>query len=191
MILRSVLAATLLATALLGMPVVRAAEVAGVKVDEQITVAGTNLVLNGAGLRSKLFIKIYVGALYGVQKATTPAAFIDGTAPRRMTLRLLRDIDGDTLYGALYDGLKGNHSEAELAALKAPIDQFADIMKKGGNPRTGDTIAIDFNAEGVAVSFNGESRGKVAGTAFAKALMKVWLGDNPVDGALKKALLGS
>lgn len=182
--------AVALAAALLAVPGLHAAEVAGVKIDDQIKVAGTDLVLNGAGLRSKVFIKVYVGALYAQQKATAPAAFIDSTAPRRMTLRLLRDIDADTLYGALHDGLKGNHSEAELAALKPQIDQFAEIMKKGGNAKNGDTIAIDFAADGVAVAFNGEARGKVASAPFAKALMKVWLGDNPVDGSLKKALLG-
>lgn len=188
---RLLIAAALMASAFLGSSLVAATEVAGVKVEEQVSVAGTNLVLNGAGLRSKLFVKVYVGALYATQKASTAATFIDGTTPRRMTLRLLRDIDGDTLYGALYDGLNANHSGAELASLKPQIDQFADIIKRGGNPKAGDTIAIDFNVEGVAVSFNGEIRGKVAGGAFPKALMKVWLGDNPVDGALKKALLGS
>ena len=107
-----------------------------------------------------------------------------------MTLRMLRDIDADTLYGALRDGLKDNNSEAELAALKAPADQFAEIMKKIGTAKNGDTVAIDFTADGVGVSFNGEVRGKVAGAPFARALLKVWLGDNPVDASLKKALLG-
>ena len=30
-----------------------------------------------------------------------------------------------------------------------------------------------------------------AGAGFAKALLKVWLGDKPADASLKKALLGS
>jgi long-chain acyl-CoA synthetase len=63
-------------------------------------------------------------------------------------------------------------------------------MKKVGSARTGDTVAIDFTSDGVSVSFNGEPRGKVASGAFGKALLKVWLGDNPVDSSLKKALLG-
>lgn len=108
-----------------------------------------------------------------------------------MSLRLLRDLDADTLYGALLDGLKNNNSEAELAALKAPIDQFADIMKKIGNARNSDTVAIDFTGDGVGVSLNGEARGKVATVRHsAGALLKVWLGDKPVDASLKKALLG-
>lgn len=168
-----------------------AAEVAGVKVDERIKVGGSDLVLNGAGLRTKVFIKVYVGALYVTQKATTASALIDAPTPRRMSLRLLRDIDADSLFGALRDGLRDNHSEAELAALKPQVDQFAELMKKVGAGKNGDTVAIDFNADGVAISHNGEGRGSVAGAAFGKALLKVWLGENPVDGSLKKALLGS
>ena len=179
-----------LAVALLAVPVVQAAEVAGVKVDEAIKVGANELALNGVGVRTKVFIKVYVGALYATQKSSTPAALLDAATPRRMVMRMLRDIDADTLYGALRDGLKDNNSEAELAALKAPTDQFAEIMKKIGTAKNGDSVAIDFTAEGVAVSFNGEARGKVTSVPFARALLKVWLGENPVDSSLKKALLG-
>lgn len=45
---------------------VQAAEIAGVKLDNSVHIEGASapLVLNGAGVRSKLFIKIYVGTLY-------------------------------------------------------------------------------------------------------------------------------
>ena len=180
-----------LVAALLAAPGLHAAEVAGVKVADSVRVGGSELILNGAGLRSKLFIKVYVGALYVGQKAATPGAVYDSPAPRRMALRLLRDLDADSLQSALDDGLKNNHSPAELADMKPQADQLAAIMKAIGKAREGDTIAIDFSAEGVAVSLNGEARGKVAGAGFAKALLKVWLGDKPADAALKKALLGN
>jgi len=167
-----------------------AAEVAGIKLDDQVKVGASDLVLNGTGLRSKLFIKVYIGALYVSEKSASPVALLDATTPRRMTMRMLRDIDSDTLYGALWDGLKDNNSEAELAALKVPIEQFAEIMKKIGTAKNGDTVTLDFAGDGVAVGFNGTARGKVASGAFARSLLKVWLGDNPVDSSLKKALLG-
>lgn len=189
MISHSVRMAALVA-ALLAVPGLHAAEVAGVKLDEQIKVGNSELVLNGAGLRSKVFIKVYIGALYVTQKASTPAGLLDASTPRRMSLRMLRDVDAETLYNALRDGLKDNNSEAELAALKGQVDQFAEVMKKIGTAKNGDTVAIDFTGDGVAVSFNGEARGKVASAPFARALLKVWVGDNPVDASLKKALLG-
>ena len=180
-----------LIAALVAVPGLHAAEVAGVRVADSIKVGNSELVLNGAGLRSKLFIKVYVGALYVGQKAATPAAIYDSATPRRMVLRLLRDLDADSLHSALDEGLRNNHSPAELSDMQAQADQLAGIMKAIGKVREGDTVSIDFSAEGVVVSQNGEVRGKVAGANFAKALLKVWLGENPVDGSLKKALLGS
>ncbi len=179
-----------LIAALLAAPGLHAAEVAGVKVDDSLRVGGSELLLNGAGLRSKLFIKVYVGALYVGQKSTSPAAIIDNPQPRRMVMRLLRDVDAETLASAMDEGLKNNHSPAELADMKSQAEQLAGIMKAIGKAREGDTIAIDFLADGVTVGVNGETRGKVAGPGFAKALLKVWLGDKPADASLKKALLG-
>lgn len=179
-----------LIAALMVAPGLHAAEVAGVRVDDKVKVGGSELVLNGAGLRSKLFFKVYVGALYVGQKAATPAAIYDSPQPRRMTLRMLRDVDAADLYSALDEGLKNNHSPAELADMKAQIDQLAGIMKAIGKAREGDTISIDLAVESVSVDLNGEVRGKVAGPGLAKALLKVWLGDKPADASLKKALLG-
>ncbi|MBS0370169.1 MAG: chalcone isomerase family protein [Proteobacteria bacterium] len=182
--------AALLAT-LLAAPGLHAAEVAGVKIEERARVGNSELVLNGAGLRSKLFIKLYVGALYVPQKSGTAAALIDATTPRRMSLRLLRDISADTLHSALEEGLAHNNTPAELEAVKPQSEQFGSLMRGLGKVREGDSVALDFSGDGVALSVNGEPRGKVAGGAFAKALLKVWLGDKPADAGLKKALLGN
>ncbi|MBS0345988.1 MAG: chalcone isomerase family protein [Proteobacteria bacterium] len=180
-----------LLAALLASPGLYAAEVAGVKIEERARVGNSELVLNGAGLRSKLFIKLYVGALYVSQKSGTAAALIDATAPRRMSLRLLRDISADTLHSALEEGLAHNNTPAELEAVKPQSEQFGSLMRGLGKVHEGDSVALDFSGDGVALSVNGELRGKVAGGAFAKALLKVWLGDKPADTGLKKALLGN
>lgn len=168
----------------------QALEVGGVKLEERIKQGNAELVLNGAGIRTKVFFKVYVGALYASQKSSSAAALIDGGA-RRMSLTLLRDLDADSLFGALKDGLAANHSEAEMTAIKPQVDQLAEIMKKIGGGKTGNVIDLDFTADGLAVAFNGEAKGKVAGAAFNKSMLKIWLGDNPVDSSLKKALLGS
>jgi len=45
-------------------------------------------------------------------------------------------------------------------------------------------------ARGVTVAVNGEPRGDVPDAAFARALLRVWLGDHPADAALRRPLLG-
>ncbi len=179
-----------LVAALLAAPGLHAAEVAGIQVAEALSAGNTPLLLNGAGLRSKLFIKVYVGALYTERKLGTAQAVYDSPAPRRIVLHLLRDLSADSLQGALDDGLRDNLAPAELAALKPQAEALATLMRGIGQAREGDRIAIDFSAAGVAVALNEQPRGQVAGGDFAKALLLVWLGDKPADASLKKALLG-
>lgn len=168
----------------------QAAEVAEVRIADQVKVGDSELLLNGAGLRSKLFFKVYVGALYVGQKASDAQALIDSTQPRRMRLRLMRDVDADSFYAALDEGLRNNHTPAQFAEIKGQAEQLGALMRAFGKVREGEVIDIDFSADGIALTRNGEAAGKVAGAAFAKALLRVWLGDKPADAGLKKSLLG-
>lgn len=165
-------------------------EVAGVKVDDKVRVGDTELVLNGAGLRSKVFFKVYVAALYAPQRGASADALVGGSGPRRMVLRMMRELSADTFLGALKEGMQPNVSEAEWTALAPALDKMAAIFKAVGTAKEGDAVVLDFAADGVAVSVNGEAKGRVDGAAFARALLKVWLGEHPVQGDLKKALLG-
>jgi len=172
----------------LGAPAL-AAEVGGVKLDEKISVGGQELVLNGAGIRTRVVFKVYVASLYLPAKASDLAAVL-AKAPRRIQMNLLRTLAPDQLVDALNDGLKENNSEAELAAVKAQTDQLMGIMRSFGEAKEGNVVTLDFIDGATAVGFNGASRGTVPGDAFNKALTKVWLGDKPVQADLKKALLG-
>ena len=53
-------------------------------------------------------------------------------------------------------------------------------------------VALDWvPAAGTQVTVDGKATGApIAGEDFYRALLRVWLGDNPVQADLKKALLG-
>lgn len=168
------------------------AELEGVKLDPSVQLATAPLVLNGAGVRTRAFFKVYVAALYVPKKATDTATLLSQTGPRRVAITMLRDVDAATFAGALNDGLKDNHTEAQLAALKAQIDTLNAAFKQVGEAKKGDLIQLDFAPDvGTRVMVNGQPRGSaMAGEAFFSALLRIWLGDKPADGALKKGLLG-
>ncbi|GAB2182357.1 chalcone isomerase family protein [Denitratisoma sp. agr-D3] len=166
-------------------------EVAGVKVEEKSTAAGRELVLNGAGLRTRLFFKVYVAALYVPRKSSTAAVVLESSEPARISLRLMRDLDADTLYGAMRDGLAPNLQEGEMATMQVFLDALAGLMRRIGNIRSGDTVTLDFLPDGLTVSLNGESKGTIPGGKNARRLLTIWLGDRPVEEGLKKALLGN
>lgn len=167
-----------------------AVDVAGVHVDDRARVGDTDLVLNGAGLRKVVFFKVYVAALYTSKKTTSASEVIDSNQPRRIVMVMKRDLGADKLIGALREGLEANNSAADLAALKPQIDQFENVMRTLGNAKEGDNIVLDFTADATSVGFNGKRQGSVAGAAFGRALLKVWLGDKPVQADLKQAMLG-
>lgn len=166
-----------------------AADVAGTKIPDKASVSGSELVLNGAGVRTRAVFKVYVASLYLPATATTlDAALAKG--PRRIQLNLLRSVSPDQLADALTDGLKENNSAAELATLKPQIDQMVALMKSLGSVKEGDVITIDFVDGATRVGFNGAAKGAIDGEAFNRALTKVWLGEKPVQDDLKKAMLG-
>jgi long-chain acyl-CoA synthetase len=169
-----------------------AAEVAGVRIDDKATVGGRELVLNGAGMRTRLIIKVYVGALYLPQKASTAAAALARDEPRRMSMTLQRDVNYEQLLEAMRAGLAENNSQAELDAIKPQVTEFTKIFTSVGEAKSGQVIWIDYTPEeGTKISLDGKSKGTIAGQAFNRALLRVWLGDNPVQESLKKALLGA
>lgn len=169
-----------------------AVEVAGVQVADTIKLGGVDLFLNGAGIRTRAIFKVYVGALYVPEKKTSAADVLALKGPKRIALHVMRDLSAEQLGGALNDGLAANLSEAELAQFKAQIEDLKATMEAVGAAREKHVVTIDFLPDaGTRVSLNGTPRGKpIAGEDFYHALMKIWLGDKPVDRSLKAALLG-
>lgn len=170
----------------------QAAEVSGVKVDEKANVAGQELVLNGAGVRTRVIVDVYVGALYLAAKKTTAGDVYALPGAKRVQMTLLRDISGKTISDAFAEGIQNNTSDAEKQAVKARADELLGIVSAVGDGKKGDVIHLDFApGAGTQVVFNGKARGKpITGDDFYRVLLRIWLGDNPVDGRLKRAMLG-
>ena len=179
---------SLLLALCLGAPVL-AAEVGGVKLDDKVSVGGQELVLNGAGIRTKAIFKVYVASLYLPAKAADLAAVL-ARGPRRIQMNILRNLTADQLVDALVEGLNDNNTPAEMAAVKAQADQLVAVMKAFKEIKEKDVVALDFVDGGSRIALNGEAKGTVPGEPFNKALTRIWLGDKPAQADLKKALLG-
>ena len=167
-----------------------ALEIKGVKVDEKVQVGGNALVLNGAGIRTKMVFKVYVAGLYLTQKQSNANAVISDTGNKRVSMHFLRELDAETLLKGMNEGFTDNNNAAEMAAIEPQMKQFRDMMTSAKEIKKGDMIVLDFTSAGTQVNINGKALGVVEGEAFNQALLRVWLGAKPVDAALKKAMLG-
>jgi len=168
-------------------------EVEGVKVPDRVRQGDSDfdLVLNGAGVRTRLIFKIYVGALYLQQKKTAADAVLADTGARRIALYLLRDLTSEQLFSALNEGLKSNLASAELAKLEPQVKQLEGIFDAIKQAKTGDVILLDYvPGSGTRIVVNRDLTETIPGADFNRALLRIWLGDKPVDTGLKKAMLG-
>jgi len=170
----------------------QAVEVEGVKFEPTVQVGGQPLQLNGTGVRTRAFFKVYAAGLYVPQKANSPAALLAQKGPRRVALGMLRNVDADTFAGALNDGLKANLSEQQMAGFKTQIEALNANLKAVGEAKKGDQINFEFTPDGgTRIIVNGQPRGSaIAGESFFEAVLRIWIGDKPVDADLKKGLLG-
>ncbi len=168
------------------------AEIEGVKLEPTVQVGGTALQLNGAGLRKRAIFNVYVAGLYVPQKANSAQALLAQKGPRRMVISMLRNVDADSFSSALNDGLRANLTEAQVAGFKSQIDALNANLKAVGEAKKGDVINFEFTPEaGTRVLVNGQPRGgAIPGEDFFAAVLRIWLGDKPVDAALKKGLVG-
>jgi hypothetical protein len=98
----------ILGFALTATTIADAAQVAGVSVPDSATVAGTKLMLNGAGLRKKAFFEVYVGVLYLPSKAASAEAALGQNGPNRVAMHFLRDVDRESLVDAWSEGFARN-----------------------------------------------------------------------------------
>jgi len=186
--LRSLLAAAML----VGLPAFAAVDVAGVKFDDTITVGGQPLVLNGAGLRTKVIFKVYAAALYLSEKKTTVPDVLAVAGPRRVAITMLREVSSEDFGKAFTDGLNANTLPAERNKILPQIMKFGEIFAQTPMLKKGDQLSLDWTpGEGTQCYLNGKKIGELMpDQAFYNAVLRIWLGDKPVDRSLKAALLG-
>jgi hypothetical protein len=170
----------------------QAVEHEGVKLEPAAQVGGAALQLNGAGVRTRAIFKVYVAGLYVPTKSNSAATLLAQKGPRRMALTMLRNVDADSFSGALNDGLKANLSEAALAGFKSQVEALNAALKAVGEAKKGDVVHIEFAPDaGTRITVNGQPKGApIPGEDFYAAVLRIWLGDKPVDADLKKGLLG-
>ena len=177
----------LILTTLFVMPAT-AAEVAGVKLDQTVTVNSQQLKLNGSGIRKKLFIKVYIGSLYSARQFSSPAEALSDGGDKLIRMNFLHSkVEKEKIINAFSEGFANNSPNMTGAAeVKKFLALFtADFIK-------GDNVDLALSADGsVTASHNGKSLGTVPSTKLAKAVLAIYLGDKPADEALKKGMLGN
>lgn len=165
-----------------------AKEVAGIDVADTITLADTELQLNGAGTRSKFFMDLYVGALYLPQKAQSTA---DVLSQEQVAIRLT--ITSSMISTEkMTDGINSGFDSAtsgNTAPIQPQIAQFLALFSEEIVEGDQFTFAIS-KTTGVTSYKNGQLQTTIEGEDFRIALLNIWLGEDPAQASLKEEMLG-
>jgi len=188
---RAVCAASALALALLWPAVGGAAEIEGVQFEDTVVVGGQQLRINGTGLREVYIVKTWVAALYTPQAVQSAAALIAGSGARRIAITLLTEVSIDHVARGVLDAVRRNHDPILLATIEPQIELFVATLRSIGPTEKGDTLVLDMARGATRVSFNGMAVGEpISGLLFRDALLRAFVGEQPVDESLKRGLLG-
>lgn len=183
-----IIAASLAAPLIMATPAL-GAECSGVSVPDGTKVAGADLVLNGLGIRKATFlkVKVYVAGLYLPQKSADTAQILSANAPWQLSLHFVRDVDAKDMRDAFDEGFEKSAGD-KLAALKDRIE----ALKTGLTGfKEGDYLAFAHDpAQGVTVDVNGAPSKTLEGNDFARALLAIWIGNDPPNEEIKVGMLG-
>ena len=168
-----------------------AAEVAGIKFPDTVKIAGKDLQLNGLGVRTKFVFKVYAAGLYLQEKASTVEDVIKSEGPRRMQLVMMRETSSDEFGNAFMSGLNSNVDAKDKSKIVTQISKFGEMFALLEGLKKGDVLDLDWiPGTGTQCYLNGKKIGEVTpDITFYNSVLRIWLGDKPVDSALKPKLL--
>lgn len=168
------------------------AEVSGVKVDDDVTVANQKLVLNGAGVRYRAIFKVYVAALYLPQKKDTLKDIVAQPGAKRVGVTMLREVSSDELGEALIAGIRKNSTPDETRRFGLQLLKMGELFGRIPKLKKGESFSVDWvPGSGTVVLVDGKPVAEpIPDEAFYNAILKIWLGDDPADSNLKPAMLG-
>lgn len=176
---------------LVASPLALAAEgprtVRGVEVPAAVQVEGKALALNGAGVRQKLVFDVYVAALYAQTPSKSASELIHSEQVKVVELRLLRDVTAAQVFGGIREAIERNQRKS-LPALRDRLDRFCAAIP---GMKEGERLRLTYlPGVGVRVERGQKLLVEVAGRDFGEAVFSAWLGEEPADEGLKRALLG-
>jgi hypothetical protein len=158
----------------------------GVSFSTELKLDGENLVINGAGLREKYFMDLYVAGLYLPKKTADAKKVIYDDTEMAIHIKIVSSsVTRERFIESVNEGFAiSKHGNASKEEIKKFVGFFSEPIKEG------DKIYLDYiPGKGVRVTKNGDVKGTIAGLDFKKALFGIWFGTPPVQESLKNDML--
>lgn len=159
----------------------------GVTMPNSVTVDGTELTLNGMGLREATIfsVDVYAAGMYLENKSSSGSEVAGSDQKKRLVMEFVRGVERKKIV----DAYKESFSQT---AKGKDLDQKVDkVLGWMSSVKEGDVQTYTYiPGEGLTYQINDETKGTIEGADFAEAFFKIWFGSNPPNAGLKTGLLG-
>lgn len=164
-------------------------EVEGVKIPYTYKTDEATLIVNGAGVREKYFLDLYVGALYLKEKSNEALKIMNADEAMCMKLHIVSGlITSEKMVESTDEGFRRS-TGGNTAPLQSKINQFKAAFNEA--IKKGDIFDIVYEkVKGSCVYKNGKQIVSIPGLDFKKALFGIWLCNDAAASDLKKKLVG-
>lgn len=165
-------------------------EVSDVTYKSRLFFKNEQYVLNGAGVRGKFFFDLYTIGLYLKEESTDGNLILNSISKKLIKITVVSSlITADRFSNGMDDGFeKSTNGNTDSIA-----KEIAELKKGFGKDfNVGDKFTLFFDSDGSTTIFK-ETKLQVkipSSYAFQKALLGMWIGEDPVVGDLKEELLG-
>ncbi len=166
-------------------------KVEGASFESSFYLVGHKVKLNGVGTgQIDQQAKSYAAGLYLVKTARNLPEAIASPGPKRLELRMLREIESQSLGRQLSTTLSQHVPRAELSACLSGLAQIGEAFGAKKRLAAGDQFSLDaVMGQGTHVLINGERVATIKGTEFFGCVLRAYLGEPPGDAALRRGLL--
>lgn len=158
----------------------------GVSLPETISVDGTQLTLNGMGIREAtvLQVNVYVAGLYVVTPSRSADEILGSDTTKRMVLHFVHEVSRAQVIEAFTEGFQRN-------APGTPGNKINQLLGGATDMHEGDTMTFTYvPGRGTTLVVNGVTKATVEGADFGRAVMSLFIGRRPPNSGLRTGLLG-
>lgn len=168
----------------------RAAGLEGQRFDNTAAVAGRTLRLNGLGLRGVAWVKAFVAGLYLPAPSKDGNQILSMPGPKRLRLKIMLDAPSRELSKSL-QSRAAKEPEAIRQAMSARVASLASLIDSLDKVHPGDVLDLDYLPDvGVQLRYNDQVIGQpVMGEDLYRVVLKIFVGERPVDKRMKEGLL--
>ena len=168
-------------------------DVAGVKMEDSLTIYNNTLVLNGAGVVSTGKTQLYVVKIYAKKKFASVDQLFQVPGPKRLVITAMaKEFDTAPIMKLFNRNVESQSDKGDMAKLVPGLMSLGKIFGTYKVLKPGESLIFDWAPyAGLVMYMDSKLLGEpFKEPEFFRAAMSIWMGESPLEPKLRDVLLG-